>query len=289
MRVVVADGVDSGGARALHRGEVPALVESTRPRRILLPRRRVSRRRGGLRDAGLALVDLGAHGADEVAGRGHDRGLLGDELREGLERSAGGVDERRALRDDGWVVPGGGELGCRCVVAHHGAVQIGHHHDGLGDRGGDDRGARAGSYGHRGARGRARDASDASGGRGAARGARDGRHQPRNGAHLDHARRRVASVEDRAIEPGDPRVCDVDGRVGVRTVDGAMAARPRECAPRGGLGVDKKDPAFLNFLLAAAGVSQNGFSPRGAGGAAETRLGGSLNAFTFTNQSVLAR
>ena len=49
------------------------------------------------------------------------------------------------------------------------------HHDGLGDRGGDDRGARAGSFGHRGARGRARDASDvsdASCGRGAARGAR---------------------------------------------------------------------------------------------------------------------
>ena len=44
---------------------------------------------------------------------------------------------------------------------------------GLGDRGGDDRGARAGTYGHRGARGRARDASDARGGRGAARGARD--------------------------------------------------------------------------------------------------------------------
>ena len=57
----------------------------------------------------------------------------------------------------------------------------------------------------------------------------------------------MASAEDRAIEPGDPRVCDVDGRVGVCTVDGAIAARPRECAPRGELGVDKKDPAFLNF------------------------------------------
>ena len=54
---------------------------------------------------------------------------------------------------------------------------------------------------------------------------------------------KAASAEDREIEPGDPRVCDVDGRVGVRTVDGAIAARPRECAPRGGLGVDKKDPA----------------------------------------------
>ena len=42
----------------------------------------------------------------------------------------------------------------------------------------------------------------------------------KNGVHLDHARRREAWAEDRAIEPEDPDVDDVDSRAGVGTDDG---------------------------------------------------------------------
>ena len=272
VRVVVADGVDRGAARALHRGEVPVLVEALGPRRVLFPGADVRGGGGGFLDAGLALVDLGAHGADEVAWRGHDAGLLGDELREGLERAAGGVDEGGALGDDGWVVPGGGELGGGCVVANHGAVKIGDDHDGLGRGGGGDRGTRAGSHGECGARGGAGDASGAGGGHGAARAARDGgRHHLRNGVHLDHARRREAWAEDRAIEPEDARVDDVDSRAGVGTDDGVKPRALESGTTRRG-SVDRKKIA-PNLKLGC--FHKNGFpNLRASGGGGERGDGG---------------
>jgi hypothetical protein len=98
-----------------------------------------------------------------------------------------------------------------------------------------------------------------------------GRHHLRNGVHLDHARRREAWAEDRAIEPEDARVDDVDSRAGVGTDDGVKPRALESGTTRRG-SVDRKKIA-PNLKLGC--FHKNGFpNLRASGDGGERGDGG---------------